>query len=139
MHNIKVRKEMTKAEPHTFKSSFSFKLENETNENDTTTTNDIAQNTQTMCPIKECKLTQPSDTQHNNSFLMKKQTRKPHTCRTSSTNQKANKMTINPGKGIGANFLSGDTPVIFLYFSFIIQDIDKHRHIVSFQEKFTLT
>ena len=56
MHNIKVRKEMTKAEPHTFKFSFAFKLENETNENDTTTTNDIAQNTQITCPIKECKL-----------------------------------------------------------------------------------
>ena len=38
MHNIKVRKETTKAESHTFKSSFAFKLENETNENDTTTT-----------------------------------------------------------------------------------------------------
>ena len=33
---IKVWKETTKAEPHTFKSSFAFKLEKETNENVTT-------------------------------------------------------------------------------------------------------
>ena len=52
MH-IKVSKETTKAEPHTFKSSFAFKLEKETNQNDTTTTNGIAQNPQTTCQIKE--------------------------------------------------------------------------------------
>ena len=55
MH-IKVRKDTTKPEPHTFKSSFAFKLEKETNQNDTTTTNGIAQNPQTTCPIKEWKL-----------------------------------------------------------------------------------
>ena len=37
MH-IKVSKETTRVEPHTFKSSFTFKLEKETNQNDTATT-----------------------------------------------------------------------------------------------------
>ena len=86
MHNIKVRKQTTNAQPHTLKSrskqrnNFALKLENETNENDTTTANDILQNTQTTCPTKQCKLAYPSDTWHNSCFLRKKQTHKPHMC-----------------------------------------------------------
>ena len=39
MH-IKVSKETTKAEPHTFKFSFAFKLEKETNQSDDNNTSD---------------------------------------------------------------------------------------------------
>jgi len=38
------------------RNSFGFQLKNETNQNDTAMANRIPQNTQTMCPTKECKL-----------------------------------------------------------------------------------
>ena len=67
MHNIKVRKQTTNQT-----NSFALKLKTETNENNTTTVNTILQNTQTTCPIKQCKLAYPSDTWHNSSFFDEK-------------------------------------------------------------------
>ena len=67
MHNIKVRKKTTNQT-----NSFALKLKTETNQNNTTTTNIILQNTQTTCPIKQCKLAYPSDTSHNSSFFREK-------------------------------------------------------------------
>ncbi|KAL3037859.1 hypothetical protein AAZX31_01G095000 [Glycine max] len=66
MHNIKFRKQTTNQT-----NSFALKLKTETNENNTTA-NTILQNTQTTCPIKQCKLAYPSDTWHNSSFFRKK-------------------------------------------------------------------